>query len=194
MDPSFFDVELTELEERIWKSLGRAVADSRHDWHWPTLATVADGSPQMRTVVLRRASQGLLTFHTDLRTPKIEHLRQNRTISWHFYDASSRVQLRARGAVIEIDEDAREIWDELAPASRANYCASLTPGTRVDERTDGLDRERSAPTDENTEHGWPNFAVVRTRIDVLDWLWLSRGAHRRAIFDLEKDSSSWVIP
>lgn len=193
MDPSFFDVALEDLADRVWSALTRASADPSHDWHWPTVSTIDQGRPRARTVVLRDVEAPHLVFHTDLRTPKVTQLRENPSTEWHFYDSGSRVQLRARGES-KILTDVEEIWDKISPANRANYCARQPPGTGVDERTDGLGDERQNPTPENTRHGRENFAVVETTVEAFDWLWLSRGEHRRASLDLENDAARWLIP
>ena len=63
-----------DLLADTWRTLVRAVADSRHAWRWPALATIgADGAPDVRTVVLRNASEALrrLELHTDARSAKV---------------------------------------------------------------------------------------------------------------------------
>lgn len=45
---------LVEVHETAWHLLAHAVADRKHPFHQPVLATVDNGTPQARVVVLRR--------------------------------------------------------------------------------------------------------------------------------------------
>ena len=90
---------LGQIVKDQWTTLATAAKDRHHPWHTPTLANVGDGVAQVRTVVLRSADPAsrVLTCHTDTRSPKITHLKEDPSFSWLFYDRDAKIQLRAYG-------------------------------------------------------------------------------------------------
>ena len=141
-----------------------------------------------------------LSFHTDNRSPKIAQIGNNRFVSWLFYDAEQKVQIRAEGEAIihHGDEAARRAWHHSQLSSRLIYLAEATPGTKVDEPSSGLPDEllERTPTAEELEAGWQNFALIQTIIFHFDWLYLSARGHRRAeiVWSGGDFSGRWLIP
>ena len=74
-----------------------------------------------------------ITFHTDLRSPKLKDLRNCRTLCLHWYDPSSRVQIRliASATVHHQDSRAEQAWNASRTTSRACYGTSSPPGTTM---------------------------------------------------------------
>ena len=183
--------------------IGRGVADRRHAFHTPVLATNGvDGFPAARTVVLRGFDprQRTLIFHTDRRSTKIAELSADPRVAVVFYDARGKVQLRAAGtASIHIGDDvASAAWERLSAWSRRGYLGA-PPGTPSLEPTSGLpaDLEHREPLPKEADDAAANLVVVHVLITRLDWLYLAAQGHRRAAFTWGDDDclrAEWRTP
>lgn len=193
---------LERLHEECWQMLEEGAGSAGHPFHTGVLATVADDGPRLRTVVLRavdRSGAGLLC-HTDLRSAKARQLADGGAVSWLFYDPERKLQLRLRGSgrVHHADAMAEERWSASTPGSRRCYLVSPGPGRRLDAPGSTLPaavRERR-PTVAETLPGRANFAVVATRVDLIDWLQLTSDGHRRARFRRQDGGweGYWIAP
>lgn len=191
MTPHWETDSLEELESRIWSELGHSVADPRHPWGHPALATCDGQGPDVRTVVLREVDRTWrrLVAYSDARATKIAQLRANARTAWRFYDPRSRVQLRARGvSLVEHQTDfSRRAWELVPEANRANYRTMGVPGAPIAGPAEG---HIFAPG------GAENFALIVTTISELDWLWLAPSGHRRALFEWREGhwQAHWTVP
>ncbi len=194
-----------ELLQKIFAMLTRGVADRKSPLHTPTVATIgADGSPQVRIVVFRKFlhEERQMIFHTDLRSPKIEELRDDNRVSWLFYHAGEKLQFRIAGsATIHADEnDALKLkqWQATWAFGRRCYMGKA-PSRTVAEATSGMSAELESrePTIEESEIGFPNFAVVSTKIISIDCLELHAKGHRRSYFAWNESGelqTNWLTP
>jgi pyridoxamine 5'-phosphate oxidase len=156
------------------------------------LATVQDGAPGIRTVVLRRfaAAERVAEFHTDARSPKLAALLHNPRAALHGWDKTTRIQLRLDGTVtVAGPAETEAAWAALPGPSRASYAVGMAPGTPI-----------AAPEDARATHppaqAQAVFRLLRLRFDALEYLSLAHGAHRRARFDWRHGgaASTWLVP
>ncbi|GDY22913.1 pyridoxamine 5'-phosphate oxidase [Verrucomicrobiota bacterium] len=194
--------DLPDLLRQIQHALHAAPADAANPLRTAAFITAPDSHPAARTVVLRRADTDTrqLFFYTDTRSAKLRELAQNPAVAWLFHHPGEQMQIRAEGtaALHPADDFARAAWAATPPLNRLNYCATLPPGTPVDNPDAGLPaawRHRE-PTREETETGWANFAVVVTTLTRLDWLLLRPQGTRRACFQWDGTawSAHWLVP
>ena len=155
------------------------------------LATVQDGAPGIRTVILRHfaAVDRVAEFHTDARSPKLAAILHNPRAALHGWDKAARIQLRLDGTVTTADPaDTDAAWAALPGPSQASYAVALAPGTPIaapqDARATSPEQARSV------------FRLLRLRFDALEYLSLAHGAHRRARFDWRQGgaASTWLVP
>ncbi len=175
--------------------LARGVADRRHAFHTPSLASIGqDGAPQARTVVLRGfdAATRRLRFHTDARSAKVAEFVADPRAALHLYDASAQIQLRLAGSIsLHAEDSVAEIaWASSRPMSRMIYAlpSGAGPGTP-------LDAPQPAPKD--PEAGRPHFRVLVLSMARLEWLWLAAAGHQRACYDWDETGASracWLVP
>ena len=177
-----------EIRQQIWKELGRASVDRHHAWRTPVLATVGcDGSPNARTVVLRKVdtNQQTLYFYTDARSAKVSELTKEPKAVLAFWSGRLNWQLRVK-VEISVATDGPELqalWQRVQQsASAADYLATEAPGT---ERTTGFSTAQNLSGDHH-------FALLNAQVLQMDWLELGHGAHRRA--RLSADTWHWLIP
>ncbi|MEL6330885.1 MAG: pyridoxamine 5'-phosphate oxidase family protein [Planctomycetota bacterium] len=181
---------LDSIVAPIWTALERGRADRRHAFHHPAVVTAgSDGWPTARTVVLRysNAETGVLGFHTDARSPKVEQLRSDARLAWHFYDPSAKIQLRVRSEA-EVMTSGPEVdlaWSETRLFSRRCYLAPHAPSSESEAADVNLpgDMLEANPDESRSEAGRSNFCVVRGRVVSIEWLWLRAGGHMRARLD-----------
>lgn len=146
-----------------------------HGFRLPTLATVGPGgSPEARVVVLRAFDAGgrTLTFHTDVRSPKVAELRADPRAVLVFYDPATPCQVRARvRAEVHLGDDVtRRLWDVAPPETRTGYAAAYAPGEVV---------AGDEPLAADDARGFENFCAVVCRFDELDVLVLRPDGNRR---------------
>ncbi|NKE47909.1 pyridoxamine 5'-phosphate oxidase [Roseomonas frigidaquae] len=196
-DPSLDVPSLDATLAEAFRLIAHGVADRRHPFHTPTLATLAaDGAPAARTVVLRGfdAAARQLRIHTDQRAAKVAELAAEPRASLHLYDPGAAVQLRLAGVATlhGTDPVADAAWAASRDFSRMCYAIEPAPGTPC---------AAPPPAPLDAEAGRPNFCVILLRIDRLEWLHLAAGGHRRARFAWPEPGSlpgapeaGWLVP
>ncbi len=196
--------ESAAIWSSVWAALVRGKADRRHPFHLPTLCTrMVDGSPTGRVVVLRHAREdvGELGCHTDARSPKVQEIAAYPVVSWVLYDAAARVQIRASGTaqVLRTGPEADAAWAGTGLDGRRCYLAPGAPSEVCEEASPNLPEgvRGRRPTWEESAAGRENFAVVRCRLNRVEWLHLGANGHRRAAFARGAEGDwgfCWVLP
>ena len=177
----------------VWRLFANGVTDRRSFFHTPTLATVEQGLPASRTVVLRDtdAAQRVLSFHTDQRSAKVAALIAQPIAALHVYDPALKLQLRVTGPVTLYAEDAiaDAAWASSTPSARRCYAVLPGPGSIIanpdDADLDGQSQDAARAV----------FLRADLQIKSLDWLHLAVTGHRRARFtstDVGLSSTSLV--
>ncbi|MFP3710018.1 pyridoxamine 5'-phosphate oxidase family protein [Paraburkholderia sp. SIMBA_009] len=176
---------LDEIYARIWDCLRRAAADAPQEA--PSFVTMQaatvgiDGAPSVRTVLLRDVSEpeGLISFHTDRRSPKLAELVKEPRIALVGVDARHSLQIRLAGtAGIVLDDAARRLaWISSPDHSLIVYRTTIAPGTRIYDPDDAFGADHIG----DEADGFANFCVVKVRLDSLEWLkHSSNERHERA--------------
>lgn len=194
--------DLENIFQDCWHRLINGAVSAKHPFHNPSIATINGDFAEIRTVVLRKVipEAKTLIFHTDYRSPKINQIKINNKISWLFYDAKSRIQLRVKTVAIihHNDEFSLKRWDESRLESKKCYLVHPAPSTWAELPTDGLPEHISYSnlTEESVALGYENFAVINNITTEIDWLFLNHDGHRRAkfIFSEHEVEKYWLIP
>jgi pyridoxamine 5'-phosphate oxidase len=193
MQEIFLGGNLLAIETACWKLLEEATKSYKAVFHYGAVANIQDGKPAVRTVILRHADpiEKKLFFHTDIRSPKVEALKKDPALSWLFYDEPIKLQLRIRATASlhynnKVSEDA---WQQLKTNSQLTYSISNAPGQYVEET-----KELSSPENnpDLLHFAKNNFAVVETKVLMIDFLFLHHTGNRRAFFDCVANESYWV--
>ena len=193
-----------EILKKIWKHLDLGTLEREHPFHTPVLGTIGEDSvPQLRVVVLRRfwrKNPRGLAFHAHAGSPKIAEIETNPNVSWLFYHPQERFQVRVRGtATVHRDGDLHEEqWLATEFFSRRCYVGEA-PSQISEKPTSGLpeDYTSRAPTEEESEAGKANFAVIFSTIDQIDCLELNVKGHRRSLFVWTENGeleTKWLTP
>jgi pyridoxamine 5'-phosphate oxidase len=193
-----FRDDLGETLAEAWRLLARGVADRRHGFHHPAVATIGlDGRPRVRTVILRGVDVAAraLRFHTDVRSLKVEELARDARASLLFYDAGAKAQVRIEGhaSIHAGDSVADAAWAGSRAMSRACYGTSPAPGGVI---PDGSAFSLPGEDDDLVAAGRENFRAAVIVADSLEWLHLGHGGHRRALYEWAdgQATANWLVP
>ena len=179
--PKFYN-SLEETRKEIFSLLFQGVKKRKSNFHNLVLNTIdLQNKPDARTVVLRSFSQEDLTIgiHTDNRSEKVEHLKNNNFTCLVFYDDQKKIQLRIRGTT-NLEKSKKESWDKLTNWSKRCYLTSSPPGQVSNNPTSGFPNkfESEAPSSEESQKGFENFTVIKVFIEEIEWLFLASQGHR----------------
>ena len=200
--PDFYN-DLDKIVDALWDLLLIGKNKSKSEFHQGYIATYNNNYPSIRTVVLRHVnkSKNTISFHTDIRSTKIEELKDNNKLSMLFYDHGKKIQLKISGdAVIHNKNDqSRNAWDQSRSFSKKCYIVENAPGTSSDKPVSGYlpEHEQDLPNEDILEKGYANFTLVEIQISNIEWLYLHRDGHRRALFTFENNvltKKSWLTP
>ncbi len=186
--------DLDTIQTTAWRLLARGVADRRSEFHTPTLATVEQGAPALRTVVLRGADAAArqLRFHSDLRSAKVPAVALNPMAGVHVYHPGLKLQLRLSGrmAVHSDDAVAEAAWARSGPAARRTYSIEPGPGTPLEAPQEARLEARDSAAARAV------FAVLVLQVERWEWLTLAASLHRRAVFTWDGAGwrGRWVAP
>ena len=192
--------DFLEIEKKIWSLLIDAVKNRSSEFRTPVFICGNDKDLDGRVVVLRKADQqnNFIQYHSDIRSSKIEKIKKNPNCSILFYGKEEKIQLRIKAecTVYHNNEITKKSWEKTGHISRKCYLVTNGPGTESDKPTSGLDNkfDNFDFTKEESEAGYKNFCVIGCNIKSIEWLYLAAKGHRRALFDLEKNKKSWLVP
>jgi len=177
----------TDERSLCWAEFERATRERAHPFRQPVVMSVdEEGYPSGRVLTLREADEQrrILRFHIDRRSPKFAQFKKQPVVGVVFYDGPGKWQVRVRGIAMLHTDDAvaRSAWDRCLPISKRTYLATSVPGMEIDWDAPsvfppGLERRR--PTEEESEAGYQNFAVLLVDVVELDSLHLAGDGHRR---------------
>ena len=199
--PNHYD-DLDLIYNEIWTSLIRGKKDSKSEFHQCYVSTHSDDYPSLRTVVLRHVDKDHLTisFHTDIRSSKIDDIETNSNVTVLLYDHTAKIQLKING-IAEINHknaNTKAIWSNIRDFSKKCYLVKNAPGTESSTPTSGYPEqyEDMLPSPEELELGYENFTHVNINIKAIEWLYLHQNGHRRAKFTISKTNidKQWIAP
>ena len=199
MQPTYYE-DFNEIKKKIWSMLDDAVTNRSSQFRIPTFICGHNNDIDGRIVVLRKSDQqnNLVQFHSDIRSDKIELLKNNPNAALLFYDKDEKIQVRLKvNCIINHKNDiAKNSWEKTQHISRKCYLVDSGPGTESDVPTSGLKPELDNfdYTKEQSEEGYKNFTVIQCKIKSIEWLYLAAKGHRRAKFDLESNKDTWLVP
>ncbi|UUX96761.1 pyridoxamine 5'-phosphate oxidase family protein [Aquabacterium sp. J223] len=179
--------DLDALHAAVWQELARAVTDRDHAWRLGVLATVDDGRPDARTVVLREVEPAarLLRLYTDARSAKVRQLLLQPRGCLVLWSPGLSWQVRL-DLELAVDRDGLAVssrWARLALTSSArDYLSPLAPGADLEPTA------TPAPPLDRRNH----FAVLHGRVLGIDWLEIGV-PHRRAAWSRD-GAGRWLQP
>jgi pyridoxamine 5'-phosphate oxidase len=188
---------LDEIEQCIWSELEHCVAPRPraepdevphppHEWRVAVLATVDDGRPDARSIVLREvdSAERRLIFYTDARSPKVRQIQAAPSGTLIFYSRALhwQVRMQVRLAVETEGLAVSSRWAKLQTAAGADdYMSAAAPGSPLHAPLAALGTRA-------------HFGMIEAMAEAVDWLELdAQAGHRRAQFG-GAHGPRWVQP
>ena len=200
MQPTYYE-NFAEIEKKIWSLLDDAIINRASPFRIPVFICGNQNDFDGRIVVLRKSDQSnkLLQFHSDIRSNKIEKLKNNNNASMLFYDKEEKIQVRVKikCTINHENEIAKQSWLKTGHMSRKCYLVDNGPGTESATPTSGLKPELDNFdfTMKQSEEGYKNFTVIQCKIKSIEWLYLAAKGHRRAKLKYSDYTKGyWLIP
>ena len=199
MQPAYYE-DFNEIKKKIWLMLDDAITNRASQFRIPTFICGNQSDFDGRIVVLRKSDQhnNIVQFHSDIRSDKIEKLKNNPKAAMLFYDKDEKIQVRLKiECVVNHNNDiTKESWSKTRHISRKCYLVDNGPGSESETPTSGLKPELDnfKFTMKQSEEGYKNFTVIQCKIKLIEWLYLAAKGHRRARFDLETKKDTWLVP
>ena len=199
MQPAYYE-DFKEIKKKIWSMLDDAVTNRSSQFRIPVFVCGDQSNFDGRIVVLRKSDQSnnLVQFHSDIRSDKINKLKNNKNASMLFYDKEEKIQVRLKVecTINHDNEITKESWKKTGHISRKCYLVDNGPGTESPTPTSGLKPELDNFdfTKEQSEKGYKNFTVIQCKIKSIEWLYLAAKGHRRARFELDNNKEYWLVP
>lgn len=147
-----------------------------------SLATVSNGAPNNRTVILRSYDREKhdLVFYTHALSQKVQEIKENPSVSlvWYFSKSQVQIQVFAQAKVIEDQDSLKAYFSKISPASIKDYLG-LKPGSLYQENNDSV-----------------HFCAIELEIDRYIFLKLGREEHLKFDYFRGEDgfSLSRLIP
>jgi len=199
MQPAYYE-DFKEIKKKIWSMLDDAVTNRSSQFRIPVFICGDQKDFDGRIVVLRKSDQtnNLVQFHSDIRSDKINKLKNNKNASMLFYDKEEKIQVRLKVecTINHSNEITKESWSKTGHISRKCYLVENGPGTESPNPTSGLKPELDnfEFTMEQSEEGYKNFTVIQCKIKTIEWLYLAAKGHRRARFEVDNNKEYWLVP
>lgn len=185
---------LHEIEKQIWLLLQESVKTAKSAFHQGIIATINNDFPEQRTVVLRNINleEKTLRFHTDIRSEKINHLRQNDALSWLFYDAELKLQLRiyTKATIHHANDITDKAWESSRLASKMCYTTQAKSGSILSE-PEIIDVNKKDIEQELLDFAYNNFCVIETKAFAMDFVFLNAKGNKRGFFDYKANEFYW---
>lgn len=179
---------LLQIEAEAWQLLENGSSNPKDGFYTGTLGTQTTTGVSLRTVVLRKtnSAEKKAICYSDVRADKVQQIRQRPGVSFLFWDSEKKIQLRLTGkATVHFNDPlALQYWEHTSLSNRRSYLTITSPGTSQPRPASGLPDEldKREPSQEESERGRENFAIIGIQVEHLDWLFLNSNGHRRAQF------------
>lgn len=173
--------------------LSDAVDNSKTLFHTLVVSSFDGSKISSRVMVLREfdINKRIMRFHTDYRAPKIKQFANKSIATVVGYDPNIKVQIKLHGKinVHQNNDISQKAWE--ASTNRSRKCYSVRGGSsKLIQNPNEYDIKEY-----DAEDGYKNFSVLIFSFDSLEFLYLKRSGHRRAIHSWDDDLvSSWLVP
>lgn len=183
-------------------SLEHGSKSRKSGFHHAVLATSGEYGPSARTLILRAVEREpfSIRFHCDRRSTKIEAIAKDPRAEACFYSPADRMQIRATGELALLTQGplVDQAWQETQLLSRRCYLVNQGPGSALIDPDLGMPDHLKGgePSQEESEEGRKNFAVLLLKATKLDVMELHISGHIRSCHLLEPNgwNSFWTQP
>ena len=190
--PDYYD-NLEQTLDTADRILSNAVDNSNTLFHTLVVSCFNGLEISSRVMVLREfcLQKKIMRFHTDYRSAKIRELKDQTSANVIGYHPALKVQIKLQGEIkVHYDDSVtKDAWQNST--NRSKKCYSVKDGSSNEiENPNEYDIKEFEP-----EEGYKNFSVLIFSFNSLEYLYLKRSGHRRAIHKWDdKLNSKWLVP
>ena len=163
-----------------WAQISRGRADKKSPARYPTFVTSSgDGSPNARTLVMRRSDRknNQMEFHTDTSSSKMLALKENPRAGIHIWLPKVQLQIQMDVVVeVKVGDITIPKWKNVPTNSKFAYGTIPSPGTVI-----------NSPLAYDYAPNQKRFAVLICHIQLIQLLLLG-AKHIRAKY---KNTTNW---
>lgn len=165
------------------------------DFNAMAIATVMDGVPQNRIVLLKEIREQGFVFYTNYESAKGKALAQNNVISALFFWREQERQIRVTGYVEKIDTDQSEEYFNSRPylsqigAAASDQSSPIESRAALEEKFDAFCAQYPEGDRVPMPESWGGYLIVPTAIEF--WQGRSGRLHDRLLFT--KKEEGWDI-
>ena len=163
----------------------QGVKHSKHPFHQCVVGTLFNDLVNIRTVVLRKwvLKRRTIMFHTDIRSPKVNEIRQSSNCSLLFYSKPDKLQLRfkCKAHVHHKNRLTKYLFSQATNSQKQCYRYPLSPSTIISDKTKEISVNESELVD-----AYQNFGVCVCNFYEIDSLFLSQKGHVRLLYEWDK--------
>ena len=192
----------------LWEVLEKGAKSSRKPFHYCSLATVNEGVPSQRTMVLQKVTNArqdinrTFRFHADSRSPKVDHVIHASTVanaSCLWYEPGHKLQIRANGHLsMTSKSETRATWEgEMNSLARRCYFSPVPPSSAIRSFNELRKNHEKMINDNELSSGVAeNFSILDFKVDSLEFLVLGIHGHIRAkqYFEERQVNYTWLSP
>ena len=184
---------ISETLDTADKILTDAVDNSSTLFHTLAVSLFDGKKVSSRVMVLREfdLKKRIMRFHTDHRAEKIQYISNQSSVSVLGYDPALKVQLKLQGNIdVHYDDEVTQMaWE--GSSNRSKKCYTVKGGSsKLIKEPGDYDIQEFEP-----ESGYKNFSVLIFSFNSLEYLYLKRSGHRRAIHKWDDEyNCSWLVP
>ena len=188
-----------EIFASIWSNLRDASLDRKHPWRYIQLSTVNHDQALARTVVVRKINEEsrCIECHTDYRSSKIQQIKKNPKVLFLAFNSISKVQIScfAEATIHYQNHLTKSRWLDNHRNNQLTYANRYAPGSQLSNYAQLQDNTLSIEEFE-PESAYQNFAVIESKVHLIDYLSLENLNHLRAQFRYVDNewTSYWLAP
>lgn len=187
------------------EEMTKGVNANKHGFHRGYVSYVVGSQPASACVVVRgySSSNHTVTFHTDIRSPKVKAMQDNTAVSFLTYDAELALQIRFKAQCKIFYKTDRNmlVWQSMRKMSKKCYASQCGPGQVISHYSHQpiiatLNAEGDQKHDNEYDMAIENFAIVDCHFYIMDILYLSHKGHIRCRCDYQNISPKieWIAP
>lgn len=193
-----------KLLNQCWTLIKHGIQARQSNYHTMSVHYITSTNIPRSVIMIPRSfddKKHILRTHTDFRSPKVQHLKNNPHVSLLFWCREQKTQMILTGKVTiaHTNHLTKSTWKNMQNMSKVCYCADIAPGTQTMSPSSGfsLEQWQNRKTIVDTEFAYNNFAMVCVDISSVERLDLSASGHQKIIFRIteQKDwTHEWLSP
>ena len=191
--------EPMQILEDCWQKIEEGIRSRKSNYHTMSLHYSSGDTPRSIMMIPRRIDldQYNLYCHTDNRSEKVAHLKENPRVCLLFWcrEKKTQIQLQAKCQILNRTKDNERAWKKMQSMSKICYASDIVPGTETTEICTGFSKKQWENRNDISQSAFAynNFSMLKLKVLRVERLFLNVGGHNRIIFirDFTNEAAQW---